>query len=109
MLKGKVALVTGGGRGIGRAISLGLAKEGAFVVVNYNGSGEKAQETVRDIQAAGGEAQAYGCNVADFNACGAMMAELTAKYGHIDILVNNAGITRDGLMAKMSEIGRAHV
>ena len=103
MLKGKVALVTGGGRGIGRAISLGLAKEGAFVVVNYNGSGEKAQETVRDIQAAGGEAQAYGCNVADFNACGAMMAELTARYGHIDILVNNAGITRDGLMAKMSE------
>ena len=103
MLKGKVALVTGGGRGIGRAISLGLAKEGAFVVVNYNGSGEKAQETVRDIQAAGGEAQTYGCNVADFNACRAMMEELTARYGHIDILVNNAGITRDGLMAKMSE------
>lgn len=73
------------------------------MVVNYNGSGEKAQETVRDIQAAGGEAQTYGCNVADFNACRAMMEELTARYGHIDILVNNAGITRDGLMAKMSE------
>lgn len=103
MLKGKVALVTGGGRGIGRAICLGLAKEGAFVVVNYNGSKEKALETVRDIRAAGGEAESYGCNVADFTACGQMMAELTGKYGHIDILVNNAGITRDGLMAKMRE------
>lgn len=103
MLKGKTALVTGGGRGIGRAISLGLAKEGAFVIVNYNGSGEKARETVRDIQAAGGGAEAYGCNVADFTACGGMMKELIEKYGHIDILVNNAGITRDGLMAKMSE------
>lgn len=103
MLKGKTALVTGGGRGIGRAISLGLAKEGAFVIVNYNGSGEKARETVRDIRAAGGGAEAYGCNVADFTACGGMMKELIEKYGHIDILVNNAGITRDGLMAKMSE------
>ncbi|MDE7330910.1 MAG: 3-oxoacyl-[acyl-carrier-protein] reductase [Lachnospiraceae bacterium] len=103
MLEGKVALVTGGGRGIGRAISLGLAKEGVFVVVNYNGSEEKARETVEAIRSAGGGAEVFGCNVADFNACGEMMKELIEKYGHIDILVNNAGITRDGLMAKMSE------
>ena len=103
MLKGKVALVTGGGRGIGRAISLTLAEKGAFVVVNYNGSKEKAQETVKEIEEAGGAAASYGCNVADFEACGEMIAALIREYGHIDRLVNNAGITRDGLRMKMSE------
>ena len=103
MLKGKVALVTGGGRGIGRAISLTLAEKGAFVVVNYNGSKEKAQETVKEIEEAGGAAASYGCNVADFEACGEMIAALIREYGHIDLLVNNAGITRDGLRMKMSE------
>lgn len=103
MLNEKVALVTGAGRGIGRAIAMALAKEGAFVVVNYNGSKEKAQETVEDIKRAGGEAVSYGCDVADFDACGEMITTLVKEYGHIDILVNNAGITKDNLLMKMSE------
>jgi len=73
MLKGKVALVTGAGRGIGREIAITLAKEGAFVVVNYNGSEEKAQETVEEIRKSGGDAVSYRCNVADFAACGEMI------------------------------------
>lgn len=102
MLNGKVALVTGGGRGIGKAIALTLAREGAFVAVNYNGSRDKAQETLDDIRKAGGEGVLYGCDVADFNACGIMIKELAREYGHIDILVNNAGITKDNLLMKMS-------
>ena len=103
MLKGKVALVTGAGRGIGREIAVTLAKEGAFVIVNFNGSKERAQETVEEIKKAGGEAVSYGCNVADFTACGEMITTLVKEYGHIDILVNNAGITKDNLLMKMSE------
>ncbi|MDO4304164.1 MAG: 3-oxoacyl-[acyl-carrier-protein] reductase [Bacillota bacterium] len=103
MLNGKVALVTGAARGIGREIALTLAEKGAFVIVNYNGSKEKAQMTVDEIKAAGGSAVSYGCNVADFTACGEMIASLVKEYGHIDILVNNAGITRDNLLMKMSE------
>ncbi len=103
MLNEKVALVTGAGRGIGRAIAIKLAKEGAFVVVNYNGSKEKALETVEEIKKAGGDAVIYGCNVADFDACGEMITALVKEYGHIDILVNNAGITKDNLLMKMSE------
>ncbi|MBD5455302.1 MAG: 3-oxoacyl-[acyl-carrier-protein] reductase [Lachnospiraceae bacterium] len=103
MLKGKVALVTGAGRGIGRAIAVKLAKEEAFVVVNYNGSENKALETVEEIKRAGGNAVCYRCNVADFDACGEMITSLIKEYGHIDILVNNAGITKDNLLMKMSE------
>lgn len=103
MLNGKVALVTGGGRGIGRAIALKLAEKGAFVVVNYNGSMEKAEETVAEIRKAGGDGITYGCNVADFTACGEMIGALVKEYGHIDILVNNAGVTKDDLLMKMSE------
>lgn len=103
MLNEKVALVTGAGRGIGKEIALTLAQKGAFVIVNYNGSEEKAKETVEAIKAAGGNAAAYGCNVADFTACGEMIADLIKEYGHIDILVNNAGITRDNLLMRMSE------
>ena len=103
MLKGKTALVTGAGRGIGRAIALDLADKGAFVIVNYNGSKEKAQETIDAIRKAGGEGMIYGCNVADFTACKEMIAELVKELGHIDILVNNAGITKDSLLMKMSE------
>ncbi|MBD5501475.1 MAG: 3-oxoacyl-[acyl-carrier-protein] reductase, partial [Lachnospiraceae bacterium] len=86
-----------------RAIAVKLAKEGAFVVVNYNGSKEKALETVEEIKKAGGDAIVYGCNVADFDACGEMITALLKEYGHIDILVNNAGITKDNLLMKMSE------
>lgn len=103
MLKGKVALVTGGARGIGREIALALAGQGAFVIVNYNGSEKRAQETVEEITGAGGGAAAVRCNVADFAACGEMIQNLIKEYGHIDILVNNAGITRDGLLMRMSE------
>ena len=103
MLTGKNALVTGAGRGIGKAIALELAAKGAFVVVNYNGSKEAAEQTVAEIKAAGGDAIAYQCSVSDYEACGAMITALIKEYAHIDILVNNAGITRDGLLMKMSE------
>ena len=103
MLTGKNALVTGAGRGIGKAIALELAAKGAFVIVNYNGSKEAAEQTVAEIKAAGGDAIAYQCSVSDYEACGAMITALIKEYVHIDILVNNAGITRDGLLMKMSE------
>lgn len=102
-LTGKVALVTGAGRGIGRAIALALGAEGATVLVNYNGSREQALETVDRIQEAGGSAEAVCCNVADFEACGRMAGEIIEKYSRLDILVNNAGITRDNLLMRMTE------
>jgi len=103
MLENKIALVTGASRGIGKEIALSLAKEGAGVILNYNGSKEKAEQAAEEIRVAGGNAEIYQCNVSDFDACGAMISELIKKYGRIDILVNNAGITRDGLLMKMSE------
>ena len=103
MLTGKVALVTGAGRGIGSAIAKTLAANGAFVIVNYNGSKEKAEAVVEEIKKSGVEAAAVQCDVSDYAACGKMVEELIASYGHIDILVNNAGITRDNLILKMSE------
>ena len=98
MLEGKVALVTGAGRGIGATIAETLAREGAFVVVNYRGSGQAAQELAEKI---GGVAMQ--CDVADFEVCETMIKTIIETYGHLDILVNNAGITRDGLLMKMSE------
>lgn len=103
MLENKIALVTGASRGIGKEIALSLAKEGAAVILNYNGSEEKAKQAAEEITAAGGKAEIYQCNVSDFEACGAMIQDLIKQYGKIDILVNNAGITRDGLLMKMSE------
>ncbi|MGN0497224.1 MAG: 3-oxoacyl-[acyl-carrier-protein] reductase [Lachnospiraceae bacterium] len=103
MLSGKIALVTGASRGIGRQTAITLASYGATVIVNYNGSKEKAEEVVNEIQSQGGKAAAYGCNVSDYTAVETMMKELVAEYGRIDILVNNAGITKDGLLMKMSE------
>lgn len=102
-LAGKVALVTGASRGIGRAIALVLAEQGAAVLVNYNGSRERALEVVAQIEQNGGQAEAVGCDVADFAACGKLVEEIIAKYGHVDILVNNAGVTRDNLILRMSE------
>ena len=102
-LEGKTALVTGGTRGIGREIAKALAAQGAMVVVNYNGSKEAAEQTVSEIQSAGGTAMAYGCSVADPDAVEAMIKEIIAKQGRLDILVNNAGITRDNLILKMKE------
>ena len=103
MLTGKNALVTGAGRGIGRAIALELAKRGAFVIVNYNGSKDAAEQTVSAIKDAGGDAVSVQCNVSDFTACQEMMDALVKEYTHIDILVNNAGITRDDLLMRMKE------
>lgn len=103
MLTNKVALVTGASRGIGSEIAKTLAKEGAFVIINYNGSKERAGETAKEIQKAGGKAVIYGCDVSDFTACGEMIQSVIKECGHLDILVNNAGITRDGLIMKMSE------
>ena len=103
MLQGKVALVTGAGRGIGREIALTLAEYGADVIVNYNGSKEKAQEVAAKIEEMGHKAVAVQCSVADFEACGKMITDMLAVFGHIDILVNNAGITKDNLVIKMTE------
>lgn len=103
MLENKVALVTGAGRGIGKQIAISLAAEGAMVIVNYNGSKDRAVETVQEIEQAGGKAAAYQCNVADDSSCETMIHELILTYGHVDILVNNAGITRDNLLMKMTE------
>ena len=103
MLENKVALVTGAGRGIGRAIAIALAKEGAEVVVNYNGSEERAKEVKQIIEENGGKASIYKCNVSDFEACEAMIKDIVKEHGRLDILINNAGITKDGLIMKMKE------
>ena len=103
MLKNKIVLITGAGRGIGRAIAIALAKEGAEVVINYNGSEERAKEVKQTIEENGGKASIYKCNVNDFAACEAMIKDIVKEYGHLDILVNNAGITKDGLIMKMKE------
>lgn len=99
----RIAIVTGASRGIGRAIALEFAKQGAFVVINYNGSREKAAQVKEEIINQGGEAEIFQCNVADFTACGAFIKEIVKTYGRIDVLVNNAGITKDGLLMAMSE------
>ena len=103
MLTGKIALVTGASRGIGRQTAITLASYGATVIVNYNGSKEKAEEVVSVIKENGGTASTYGCNVADYAAVETMMKDIVKEYGSLDILVNNAGITKDGLLMKMSE------
>lgn len=103
LLADKIAVVTGASRGIGRGIALAMAREGATVVVNYNGSKERAEEVVAEIENAGGKAVAKQCNVSDFSQAKEFFAEVVKEYGRIDILVNNAGITRDNLIMKMSE------
>ena len=97
-LEGKVALVTGASRGIGRAIAEELAAEGATVAINYNGSREAAEEVAAKIQENGGKASVFQCSVADPQAVEAMMKQIVSEYGRLDILVNNAGITRDNLI-----------
>ncbi len=103
MLEGKVALITGAGRGIGREIALTFAGYGADVIVNYNGSAQKAAEVVAEIESMDRRAAAVQCSVEDYEACGKMISDMIAMFGHIDILVNNAGITKDNLMIKMPE------
>lgn len=103
MLEGKVALVTGASRGIGRAIAIKLADKKAVVIVNYNGSEAKAKEVVAEIESRGGRAESIWCNVSDFEKAGELLEGVIKKYGRLDILVNNAGITRDNLLMRMSE------
>nr|WP_317282856.1 3-oxoacyl-[acyl-carrier-protein] reductase [uncultured Sellimonas sp.] len=103
MTEQKVAVVTGASRGIGKAIATELARRGAMVIVNYNGSKERAEEVKAQIEAEGNKAEIMQCNVADFDACEEMFRNIISTYGRVDILVNNAGITKDGLLMKMSE------
>lgn len=102
-LEKKVAVVTGASRGIGKAIAEKLASLGAMVIVNYNGSRERAEEVKAEIEAAQGKAEICQCDVSDYEACETFIQNVIKEYGHLDILVNNAGITRDGLLMKMSE------
>lgn len=102
-LEGKTALVTGASRGIGRAIALKLAAEGAMVIVNYNGSKEAAEQVVTEILEHGGKAVSFGCSVSDPQAVESMMKQIISEQKRLDILVNNAGIARDNLILKMKE------
>jgi 3-oxoacyl-[acyl-carrier protein] reductase len=97
-LKGRIAVVTGGGRGIGRAIALELGSRGATVVVNYNKSADSANEVVEAVKAAGGDGMAVQADVSDAEQVEALFKAVTAAYGQIDILVNNAGTTRDNVI-----------
>lgn len=103
MLKGKIAIVTGGSRGIGKDIALQFAKERATVIVNYRNSKEQAEEIVQMIKNAGGEGLALKCDVSSFEDTKQFVDEAKEKFGKIDILVNNAGITKDSLLMRMKE------
>ena len=100
-LRGQVAIVTGASRGIGRAIALALAGEGANVVVNYASSSAAAEQVVAEIAAAGGEAFALQADVSKSEQVDALLNAAMEKWGRVDILVNNAGITRDTLLLRM--------
>lgn len=102
-LEKKIALVTGGAKGIGRAIALKLALEGAYVVINYRGSIAQAEETLKLIEQSGGNACIKACDISDFSKAKSMIEEIISEQGRIDILVNNAGITKDGLLMGMTE------
>ena len=102
-MEGNVALVTGGSRGIGRAVCLELARRGAAVAVNYAGNSAAAEETVRLCRELGVEAEAFQADVASPAACDALAAAVKERFGRLDILVNNAGISRDGLLMTARE------
>ena len=103
LLEGKTAIVTGASGGIGKAIAIALAKEGASVAVHFHGNEEKALLVKKEIEEAGGKAEVFRANVADFEECNALVKAAAKTFGSIDILVNNAGITKDGLMLRMKE------
>ena len=102
-LDGKVALVTGASRGIGRSIALMLAARGADIVINYAGNTEAAEQTKAEVEALGRKALVVKADVGDAAACEKMLEDVVAAMGKIDILVNNAGITRDTLLMRMKE------
>ncbi len=103
LLNGKTALITGAARGIGKAIALKFASEGADVAFTDLEINEAVLQTVRELEAFGHKVKAYASNAADFEATQQVVAQVTADFGRIDILVNNAGITKDGLVMRMSE------
>ena len=103
LLEGKVALITGAARGIGKAIALRFAEEGADVAFTDLVINEAAEETVAELEAFGHKVKAYASNAASFDEAHSVVEEILKEFGRIDILVNNAGITRDGLMLRMSE------
>jgi acetoacetyl-CoA reductase/3-oxoacyl-[acyl-carrier protein] reductase len=102
-LEGKTALVTGASRGIGRAIALELAREGARVAVNYQSSDAKAQEVADEIARMGGSCTLVKANLADAKEARAMVKRVAEQFTHLDVLVNNAGITRDKMLARMTD------
>ncbi len=102
-LQGKIALVTGGSRGIGAEIARVLAARGATVAVNYSGSVDAAASVVSDIEQQGGSAVAIQADISQPPACSALVEDVVTRFGGLDILVNNAGITRDGLLVRMSD------
>ena len=103
LLNGKVALITGAARGIGKAIALKYASEGADIAFTDLVINEAAEATVKELEAYGVKVKAYASNAADFEETHTVVAEILKEFGHIDILVNNAGITKDGLMMRMTE------
>ncbi len=103
LLDGKVALITGAARGIGKAIALRFASEGADIAFTDLVINESAEETIKEIEAFGRKAKGYASNAADFEGTQAVVEEIVKDFGRIDILVNNAGITKDGLVMRMSE------
>ena len=102
MAENKVALVTGGSRGIGKACAIELAKAGYDVAISYAGNEEAANKTIEELQALNVKAKSYKFDVANKDACAKAVEEVMAEFGRIDVLVNNAGITRDGLFMRMS-------
>ena len=103
MLTGKIAVVTGAARGIGRAIALALAEEGAEVVINYHHSEERSMAVKEEIEARGGKAAVMQCDVSDYESCERFVSAVAEMCGRIDIWVNNAGLTKDQLLMRMSE------
>lgn len=103
LLDGKVALITGAARGIGKAIALKFASEGADIAFTDLNINEAAEQTLKEIEAYGVKAKAYASNAANYEETHEVVKEILAEFGHIDVLVNNAGITKDGLMMRMSE------